>query len=63
MKELMDWAARKAKKGKADFKYRTEGGRLEVAFVHEDGEWSVWYCTVLEHETGHGKPSKARRKA
>jgi len=58
MKELMDWAAKKAKKGKADFKYVTQGDRLEVAFVHEDGEWSVWYCTILEHETGSETPRR-----
>jgi hypothetical protein len=54
----MDWAAKKAKKGKADFKYVTQGDRLEVAFVHEDGEWSVWYCTILEHETGSETPRR-----
>jgi len=56
MKEMVKWAKKKAKKGKADFKYWNSGDLLEIAVVHEDGEWCVWLAKVLNDKSGFVEP-------
>jgi len=55
VKDLARWAKRKAKKGKADFRYIEHGKTLEIAVVHEDGEWCVWVATVRDEDYGWAK--------
>ena len=51
------WAKRKAAKKhpKGDFRYRMTKDTLEIAVVHEDGEWAVWEATVRKHDAGDGR--------
>ena len=50
--EMKDYLRRKARQGKARFRYVHSLGILTIGVSHEDGEWSVWRCPDAELVAG-----------
>ena len=58
LQSMVDFVRRMAFCGKARFRYVESGDQLLIGVSHEDGEWRVWRCTVVEEREGAEGPQQ-----